>query len=149
MVALETVPTLMSKERQPKAQSNATKAPARESFTTLDDLVSQAETLAGGLRRLSETRHPLDIRRGVPPSEGVDVAEQADSLTVKAGAKTYFFDLKATRDGTPYLLITESRFKGEDGERERVTISIFPETASQFGGAVAGMVARLGQQTDG
>lgn len=135
----------MSKERQPIA----TETPTREPFTTLDDLVSQAETLAGGLRRLSETRHPLDIRRGVPPGEGVDVAEQSDSLTVKSGAKTYFFDLKATRDGKPYLLITESRFKGEGEDRERVSISIFPETAGQFGWAVAGMVARLGQQTDG
>ena len=132
----------MSKERQPKA----TETPAREPFTTLDDLIVQAETLAGGLRRLSETRHPLDIRRGVQLGEEVvDMSEQGDSITVKAGSKTYFFDLKQTRDNKPYLLITESRFKGEGEERERVSISIFPETAEAFGQAVTGMMARLGE----
>jgi hypothetical protein len=132
----------MSKERQSKAGDPPAKAP----FTTLDDLVVQAETLAGGLRRLSETRHPLDIRRGVPLGEEVvDMTEQGDSITVKAGSKTYFFDLKQTRDNKPYLLITESRFKGEGEERERVTISVFPETAEQFSQAVASMAARLGR----
>ena len=73
------------------------------------------------------------------------MAEHEDSITVKAGSKTYFFDLKQTRDNKPYLLITESRFKGEGEERERVSISIFPETAEAFGQAVTGMMARLGE----
>ena len=33
--------------------------------------------------------------------------------TVKAGLTTYFFDIKETKGGKLYLVITESRFKGE------------------------------------
>ena len=32
--------------------------------------------------------------------------------TVKAGSTTYFFDIKETKGGKLYLVITESRFKG-------------------------------------
>ena len=73
------------------------------------------------------------------------MAEQEDSIIVKAGSRTYFFDLKQTRDKKPYLLITESRFKGEGEERERISISIFPETAEAFRQAVTGMMSRLGE----
>ena len=75
----------------------------------------------------------------------VNMTEYDDSIIVKAGSRTYFFDLKQTRDKKPYLLITESRFKGEGEERERISISIFPETAEAFGQAVSGMMARLGE----
>ncbi len=71
------------------------------------------------------------------------MAENDDSIIVKAGSKTYFFDLKQTRDNKPYLLLTESRYKGEGEERERVSITIFPESAGPFGQAVAEMVTRL------
>jgi len=33
--------------------------------------------------------------------------------TVKAGSTTYFFNIKETQGGKLYLVITESRFKGE------------------------------------
>jgi len=54
------------------------------------------------------------------------------SKTVKAGAKTYFLDLKETKEGKPYLVITESRFKGEGQQRERASIAVFPEHARDF-----------------
>lgn len=130
----------MVKETRSKSDSPS----KREPFTTIDDLVAQAEELASGLRRLSESKHPLDIRRGLPVGEEVvEMSEQGDSITVKAGAKTYFFDVKATREGKQYLLITESRFKGEGEERERVNIAVFPEHAEEFGQAVMSMAARL------
>ncbi len=77
------------------------------------------------------------------------MAEHDDSIIVKAGSKTYFFDLKQTRDNKPYLLLTESRFKGEGEERERVSITIFPESAVPFGQAVAEMVSRLSEPISG
>jgi hypothetical protein len=116
----------------------------REPIITIDDLTRQAEELARGLRQLGEYKHPLSIRRGTSiKGEGVsDVTEE--SKTVKAGAKTYFFDLKETKEGKPYLTITESRFKGEDEERERHTIVVFPENAEEFTEALAAMAEKLG-----
>ncbi len=40
-----------------------------------------------------------------------------------------FFDLKETKEGQPYLTITESRFKGEGKDRERASILVFPDHA--------------------
>jgi len=60
------------------------------------------------------------------------MADQNDSKTVKAGSKTYFFDLKETKEGQPYLTITESRFMGEGQDRERVSIVVFLITPKTF-----------------
>ena len=70
-------------------------------------------------------------------------AMEQTSQIVKAGARTYFMDLKETRDGKPYLVITESRFKGEDQERERTSITVFPEHAQDFLQALQEMVSHL------
>lgn len=67
------------------------------------------------------------------------------SETVRAGSKTYFIDLKETKDGKPFLVITESRFKGEGDERERVSIAVFPEHAEAFLNALQEMVPELEQ----
>lgn len=128
-----------------KEENSQTEVPSKpEPFTTIDDLMAQAEALTKGLRRLGESRHPLDIRRGVPVGEGVsELSEHDNSVTVKAGSRTYFFDIKDTRDGNHYLLITESQFKGEGEERERVTIAVFPETIGEFSQAVATMAEKV------
>ncbi len=130
----------MQKERKSQLGNDQ----GREPFTTIDDLVQKAEELTSGLRKLSEFKHPLDVRRGVAKGEGViDMAKQEDSRTVKAGSKTYFFDIKKTREDKPFLVITESRFKGEGSKRERASISVFPENADEFILAVSDMVALL------
>ncbi len=145
----------MSKERQPTIERQARPAEnsAQAPQITLDDLALRVELLAGELRSLREAEPAPDTRPDIlpevhqeqPGEEVVAMAEQEDSIIVKAGSRTYFFDLKQTRDKKPYLLITESRFKGEGEERERISISIFPETAEAFGQAVSGMMARLGE----
>lgn len=66
-----------------------------------------------------------------------------DSTTVRAGSRTYFFDVKQTAEGKNYLLVTESRFKGEEQERERQTIVVFPEEAEAFARAIEKMVSKL------
>ena len=71
------------------------------------------------------------------------MADQTDSLTVKAGSRTYFFDLKKTKEGKYYLVISESRFKGEDQDRERSSIMIFPNHARDFLEATQEMVNKL------
>jgi hypothetical protein len=119
--------------------------PDRQPFTTIDDLSHKADELASGLRELMGQRHPLEIRRGVKKGEEVsDMADGDDSKTVKAGSKTYFFDLKKTREQKTYLVITESRLKGEGSDRERASIVVFPENAEEFSQAVAEMVGKLG-----
>ena len=60
------------------------------------------------------------------------MTEPSNSKTVKAGAITYFFDIKETKQGKPFLVITMSRFKGEGEERERASMAIFPEHARSF-----------------
>jgi hypothetical protein len=71
------------------------------------------------------------------------MADQNDSQIVKAGAKTYFFDLKETKEGQTYLTITESRFKGEGQERERISIAVFPDHAQDFLAATQAMIEKL------
>ena len=64
--------------------------------------------------------------------------EAKESMSVRAGARTFFFDLMETKEGTPYVTITESRFKGEGKKYERARMSIFPEHAEEFGQAPDG-----------
>ena len=71
------------------------------------------------------------------------MADQNDSQIVKAGARTYFFDLKETKEGQSYLTITESRFKGESQDRERVSIVVFPDHAQDFLKATQVMIEKL------
>ena len=131
----------MQKDRESRPLSN----PGREPFTTIDDLTQKAEELANGLQKLGEYKHPLDIRKGVRKRKEVsDMAEREENRTIKAGAKTYFFDIKNTKEGKPFLVITESRFKGEGKERERASVIVFPENAEEFSQAVAEMIGRLG-----
>ena len=55
-----------------------------------------------------------------------------NSQSVKAGSITYFFDIKETKQRKPYLVITMSRFMGENQERERVSMPLFPEHVRDF-----------------
>ena len=112
-----------------------------EPIVTIDDLEQIAEVLHKGLQALGNYKYPLAIRKGVR-----NMADKPKfSKTVKAGAITYFFDVRETKgkDKKPYLVITESRFKGEGEDRERKAIFVFPEQAKAFSKAVVEMVTRL------
>ena len=71
------------------------------------------------------------------------MADKNDNKTVRAGSITYFLDLKETKDNKPFLVITESRFKGENENRERKTIVVFQENVKEFAQAVGEMAAKL------
>ena len=76
------------------------------------------------------------------------LTEQNDqSKTLKAGKKTYFFDIKETKGGKPYLMITESWFKSdeEDSEPERNNIIIFPEQAKDFALLTTVMLVKIAE----
>ena len=55
-----------------------------------------------------------------------------NSRTIRAGSNTYFFDLKETEEGKPFLVITQSRFKGEGKGHDRASLAVFPETSREF-----------------
>ena len=69
------------------------------------------------------------------------------SRSIRAGSNTYFFDLKETKEGQPYLTITESRFKGEGQERERSSIVVFSDHAGDFLEAAREMIGRATAHT--
>lgn len=73
----------------------------------------------------------------ITPAVGEEVnhlstKDNLESRQIRAGARTYFFDVAMTSEGKRYLKITESRFKGENDERERASILVFPEQAKAF-----------------
>lgn len=65
--------------------------------------------------------------------------EELFTKPVKAGKRTYFFDVKATRDGEQYLTITESKRRFDREGRfsyERHKIFLYQEDFDKF---LAGM----------
>lgn len=109
----------------------------QQAFTTIDDLIVLSQELFTRLRQISQYKHPLSVRRGVKQMEKI-------SKTVRAGAITYFFDIKQTRENKPYLMITESRYKGDDEKRERKTIVVFQESVKEFIQTITELSAQLG-----
>jgi hypothetical protein len=107
----------------------------------IDDLLEKAQELFDGLRKLSEYRHPLDIRRGV--GKGVEQSMSRESRLIKAGGRTCFLDIEKTGEGKPYLRITESR-KGDGDNWERNSINMFPENADEFAETVSEMAEKPG-----
>jgi len=59
------------------------------------------------------------------------------SKVVKAGKRTYFFDIKGTRSNDFYLTITESkkRFENEKVFFEKHKMFLYPEDFEKFGNA--------------
>ena len=67
--------------------------------------------------------------------EGEDYADQILSKAVKAGRRTYFFDVRATRGDDYFLTITESRkITAPDGTSsyDRHKIFLYKEDFSKF-----------------
>jgi len=112
----------------------------RPGFATIDDMLDLARQLVDGLNQLGERKHPLDIRRGV--RNMVERAERKSEM-LKASGKTFFFDIKETREKKPYLVITESRLKGEGEKPERSSIMIFQENLGEFSEIVGKLAKRM------
>ena len=65
------------------------------------------------------------------------------SSTLKAGAKTFFFDVNVASNDKKYLKITESRFSGEGNDRVRNSVVVFPEQIQEFAKNLKDMVSSL------
>ena len=112
----------------------------REKVATIDDLLVNAGKLYKGLIELSQQRHPLDIRRGVS-----DMNAERESETVKAKGRTYFLDVESTKEGKPYLRITESHINKQNNESVRNTILVFQEDIHDFMQAFTKMAYKVGK----
>lgn len=117
-------------------ESERETSPLQEPFITIDDLLRKAHELFAGLRRLSEYKHPLDVRRGVRKEVEQSMNDDGQSRQIKGRGRTYFLDVEKTREGQPYLRITESR-KGAGEKFERNSINVFPEDARAFVDAIS------------
>jgi hypothetical protein len=116
-------------------------------FPTLDDALVMARKLLTNLTELSTLTYPFAVRKGV-----INMAQERDTkqtskegISLKAGATTYFFDFRETKQGAPFLSITESRGKGEGQGFQRTTINVFADQAEEFAKIVyrtAGEVVR-------
>lgn len=72
------------------------------------------------------------------------------SKKVRAGKRTYFFDVRSTRAGDNYLTITESKRKfKEDGEGvfyEKHKIFLYKEDFEKFKEAIDNTIERIEKQ---
>jgi len=59
--------------------------------------------------------------------------EEVFSKKVRAGKRTYFFDVKATRSNDYYVTITESKKRLEDGVFVKHKIFLYKEDFEKFG----------------
>ncbi|MGI0107885.1 DUF3276 family protein [Salinimicrobium sp. WS361] len=64
------------------------------------------------------------------------------STRLQSGNRTYFFDLKTTKNGDPYLQIIESKRKGE-AEFERRQIIVFDEGIHKFSQKITEVVEKI------
>lgn len=58
------------------------------------------------------------------------------SERIKAGRRVYFFDIKPTRSGDYYLVITERKWSGDDGSSEKHRIFLYKEDLNKFSSAI-------------
>ena len=63
--------------------------------------------------------------------------------TLKAGKRTYFFDVKEATNGNNYLKITESTFVKEGEPRRRNTFILFKDDVKEFSKIVKALESEL------
>lgn len=69
-----------------------------------------------------------DSRRG----DAMQRNDEITSKSFKAGHRTYFFDIKSTREGDYYLTISESRKNLDDRGYVRSKIFLYKEDFDRF-----------------
>jgi|GEM_PF-965034 len=100
-------------------------------FTVIpkDQRLSMLEKLAGQLALGNELKFT--------------VGENKQSIRLRAGTRTYFFNIQPTKNGQKYLEITETRFQTKTADHKRASLVLFPEKAQEFAQLVSEMAARL------
>ena len=80
---------------------------------------------------------------GYPDSQ--EERSDVHSTAVRAGKRTYFFDVKATRNDDYYLTITESKRRpGDDASYEKHKIFLYREDFTKFAEGLQEAIAYIG-----
>jgi len=69
--------------------------------------------------------------------------EEIFSKKVRAGKRTYFFDVKSTRNNDYYITITESKKRHEDGTFIKHKIFLYKEDFNKFSQALQETVGHV------
>ncbi len=69
--------------------------------------------------------------------------KELNSIKIPAGKRTYFLDIKKSREGTKYLVISESK-RNDKGEYEHDRVMVFQEHFSTFFEGLAKLAPELG-----
>lgn len=73
------------------------------------------------------------------------IREKVAASVLKAGSRTFFFDVQIATNDKKYLKITESRAPKEGEEKGiRVSMVLFPEDAQNFQERLSEMLGHLG-----
>ena len=91
-------------------------------------------------RRQTMKETTTEKRRGVNCMN-----DDKPSVQVRAKSRTYFIDIEKSKDGSQLLKITESRYMGENKERERSSILVFPEYVTELSNAISEMATKLAE----
>lgn len=76
--------------------------------------------------------------------------EEVFSKAVRAGKRTYFFDIKSTRANDLYLTITESKRKSPDSQVfEKHKIFLYKEDFEKFSDGLKEVLAKIDELKDG
>ncbi|MBI2085814.1 DUF3276 family protein [Candidatus Daviesbacteria bacterium] len=60
------------------------------------------------------------------------IKQTVKSSMLRAGKRTFFFDVKVASNNKKYLKITESAFEGEGKERRYNSFLLWPENLTDF-----------------
>ncbi|MCL7987979.1 PUR family DNA/RNA-binding protein [Sphingobacterium sp. lm-10] len=74
--------------------------------------------------------------------------EEVFSKKVRAGKRTYFFDVKATRSNDYYVTITESKKRFEDGQFIKHKIFLYKEDFEKFAEGLQDVVSYIKNNQD-
>ena len=74
--------------------------------------------------------------------------EEVFSKKVRAGKRTYFFDVKATRSNDYYVTITESKKRFEDGQFIKHKIFLYKEDFEKFAEGLQDVVEYIKDKQD-
>ena len=109
--------------------------------TTLAELVQQSEKLYKGLLLLSENEDPAALLGGT-----IQIPDEKESVTLRAGGRTYFLDTGKTKNDRGYLKITETHIEGEEKKPIRNSVIVFEDQLPDFYLALSRLIVNLKKQ---
>lgn len=76
-----------------------------------------------------------------------DRNDEVYSKVIKAGKRTYFFDIKSTKGNDLYLTLTESKKSTEDGKEyfQKHKIFLYKEDFEKFQEGLGEVIAKIGE----